>query len=210
MNNHPTYFEPLPNDLIPDKLEKKLNFTLEIDKMKNILRQNLLVDGSRRETDAEHSWHLAMTAWVLYDHCALEGTDLNRILKMALIHDLVEIYAGDTFAYDKKGYTTKENREDNSADKLFSMLPDGLGKEYHDLWIEFDDMKTPDAIYAAAIDRLLPFMANLETQGHTWKLHNVAKKDVYARMSPVKTALPSLYPFVEYTIEKSFNEGYLT
>lgn len=209
MNNHPTYFEPLPDGLIPDKIEKQLNFTLEIDKMKNILRQNLLVDGSRRETDAEHSWHLAMMAWTFYEHCVLEGTDINRILKMALIHDLVEIYAGDTFAYDKKGYTTKENREDISADKLFSMLPDGQGEEYKKLWIEFDEMETPDAIYAAAIDRLLPFMANLETQGHTWKLHGVAKKDVYIRMAPVKVALPSLYPFVEYTIEKSFEEGFL-
>ena len=89
------------------------------------------------------------------------------------------------------------------------MLPDGQGEEYKKLWIEFDEMETPDAIYAAAIDRLLPFMANLETQGHTWKLHGVAKKDVYIRMAPVKVALPSLYPFVEYTIEKSFEEGFL-
>ena len=129
-----------------DRLQQQITFSLEIDKVKNIFRQTHLTGHGRNENDAEHSWHLAMTAWVLYDHCALEGTDLNRILKMALIHDLVEIYAGDTFAYDKKGYATKENREDNSADKLFSMLPDGQGKEYHDLWIEFDDMKTPDAI----------------------------------------------------------------
>ena len=136
------------------RLQKQLRFLVEVDQMKNVLRQTLLVDKSRRENDAEHSWHFALMAMLLSEYADGSKVDFYRVLRMALVHDLIEVYAGDTFAYDKKGNEDKEEREKKAADKLFGMLPEDQGKEIRDLWEEFDQMETPDAQYAASIDRL--------------------------------------------------------
>lgn len=191
------------------RFSQQLTFLTQVDKMKNILRQTLLADGSRRETDAEHSWHFALMAMVLYEYCALPHVDLNRVLKMALVHDLVEIYAGDTFCYDQAANQDKALREKESADRLFALLPEDQGVEYRKLWEEFDAMETSDARYAAAIDRLQPLINNLLTEGHTWKLGNVAAVQVYERMDPIRTAAPALWPFVEKSIQESVEKGYL-
>jgi putative hydrolase of HD superfamily len=192
-----------------DKLKGQLQFLSEADKMKNISRQTLLADKSREETDAEHSWHFALMAMTLFEYAGLGGINIDRVVKMAIVHDLVEVYAGDTFAYDAKGYEDKEKRETEAADKLFAMLPAGLALEYRMLWEEFDRMDTPDSKYAAAIDRLQPFLNNYLTGGHTWVKHGVSADKVYKRMAPVQTALPELWEFVEDVIRDSCEKGYL-
>jgi len=193
-----------------DKLEQQLRFLSEVDKMKSVFRQTLLVDKSREETDAEHSWHFALMAMTLFEYVGFDGVDINRVIRMALVHDLVEIYAGDTFAYDIEGNEGKEEREKAAADKLFALLPDAQAKEYRMLWEEFDCMDTPDAMYASAIDRLQPFLNNYMTNGHTWVKHSVSVDQVYKRMAPIKTALPPLWEFVEYVIVDSIEKGYIT
>ena len=192
-----------------DKLKHQLQFLTEADKMKSVLRQTLLADKSREETDAEHSWHFALMAMTLFEYVGFQGVDINRVVKMALLHDMVEIYAGDTFAYDVKGNESRESREKEAADKLYSMLPAEQAVEYRALWEEFDRMDTPDAMYAAAIDRLQPFLNNYLTDGHTWVEHGVSVDQVYKRMAPVKTALPELWEFVEYVIKDSCEKGYI-
>ncbi len=192
-----------------EQLKNQLQFLIEIDKMKTVLRQTLLMDQSRRETDAEHSWHFAMMAWVLEAYAADKDININRVIKMALLHDLVEIYAGDTFAFDTKGYESKMQREKEAADKLFALLPLEQGQEYRSLWEEFDAMVTPDAKYASAIDRLQPFISNYMTNGHTWVKHHVKKSDVYKRMAPVKDAIPELWEFVEDVIQEACDKKYL-
>ena len=178
--------------------------------MKNVLRQTLLADGSRQETDAEHSWHLALTAMVLYEYRGLSGVSLDRAIRMSLVHDLVEIYAGDTFCYDEAANADKALREKQAADRLFGLLPEDQGVEYRKLWEEFDAMETPDAKYAAAMDRLQPLINNLLTQGHTWRLGHVTAGQVYQRMAPIQEAAPALWPFVEQSIQDSVQKGWLT
>jgi putative hydrolase of HD superfamily len=192
-----------------EKLKKQLDFLIEIDKMKNILRQTLLMDKSRQENDAEHSWHFALMALTLFEYNRLENVDINRVIKMALLHDLVEIYAGDTFAYDVKGNEGKDAREAESADRLFAMLPDEQSVEFRSLWEEFDKMETPDAIYASAIDRLEPFISNYKTDGYTWVLHKVSVENVYRRMEPIRLVLPEVWEFVEAVIKDSCEKGYI-
>lgn len=191
-----------------ERFEKQLHFLIEVDKMKTVLRQTLLVDGTRRENDAEHSWHLALMAMIFYEY-ANRAVDLARVIKMALVHDLVEVYAGDTFAYDDEGNAGKEAREMAAADKLFSILPEDQGLEIRELWEEFDRMETADAKYAAAIDRMQPFVNNYMTGGHTWKKGEVTSDKVYKRMDMVRVATPELWPFVVRVIEESIEKGYI-
>ena len=192
-----------------DKLKQQLEFLSEVDKMKSVTRQTLLSDKSREETDAEHSWHFALMAITLFEYAGFETVDINRVVRMALVHDLVEIYAGDTFAYDIQGLADKEAREKAAADKLFALLPREQAGEFRSLWEEFDRMETPDAIYASAIDRLQPFLNNYLTDGHTWVKHGVTIEQVYNRMAPVKTALPQLWEYIEYVIRDSCEKGYI-
>ena len=192
-----------------DKLKQQLLFLSEADKMKNVLRQTMLSDRSRQETDAEHSWHFALTAMTLFEYCGIDGVDIDRVIKMSLVHDLVEIYAGDTFAYDTVGNESKEEREKESADKLYSLLPDKQAVEYRSLWEEFDLMTTPDALYASAIDRLQSFHNIHLSGGYTWEKHEVTADKIYKRMMPVKTALPELWGYVEYVVNEGLNKGYI-
>jgi putative hydrolase of HD superfamily len=189
-------------------LQKQLDFIIEIDKMKNIQRLSLLMDKSRRETDAEHSWHFAMAA-MLFSEYADEAVDINRVIRMALVHDLVEIYAGDTPAYDTLGYADKPERETAAADKLFNMLPPGQAAELHALWKEFEQMETPDAKYAAALDRFMPLLGNYMTDGHTWAQNHVRESQIYARMAVIETAVPKLWPYVRQVINDSVERGHV-
>jgi putative hydrolase of HD superfamily len=195
--------------MMTDKLNRQLQFLAEADKMKNIFRQTKITDKSRYENDAEHSWHFALTALTLFEYCGINGVDIDRVIKMALVHDLVEIYAGDTFAYDAKGNESKEEREKESANKLFSLLPAEQAKEYRFLWEEFDRMETPDAIYASAIDRLQSFHNIHLTGGHTWEKHSVTPDKIYKRMMPVKTALPELWEYIERVVNEGLEKGYI-
>jgi len=189
-------------------LKNQINFIIEVDKMKNIERHTRVIENLKRETDAEHSWHVALIANVLYDYAAQKDKiDIARVTKMLLVHDLVEVYAGDTFAFDEKGYEDKLEREQNAAVKIFGFLPENQREEYNNLWVEFDEEQTPDAQYAAAIDRLQPFINNSETNGYTWREGKVTLDQVYKRDALVKTAIPPVWEFVEQVIAEALRKG---
>lgn len=190
------------------RFEQQMCFLVEIDQMKNVLRQTLLADGSRRESDAEHSWHLAMYAMLLSEY-APELVDVSRVVRMVLVHDLIEIYAGDTFCYDKEGNQDKAAREKAAADRLYALLPADQAAEYRALWEEFDRMDTPDSRFAAALDRIQPIINNYLTEGHTWKLGHVTSTQVYERMAPVKNGLPEAWKMVEWILHDSIEKGFL-
>ena len=190
------------------RLEQQLQFIIEIDKLKNVLRQTLLIDVSRRENSGEHSWHLAMMTIILAEY-ATEGTDLFRAMKMSLIHDLVEIDAGDTFCFDEKGYESKAEREIQAATRIFGILPEEQSKELRLLWDEFEVRETPTAKFAAALDRIQPFLHNRETEGGTWKIHNINQNQVMKRMAPVEEGTPELWDFILKEIENCIAAGYL-
>lgn len=192
-----------------NRLEQQMCFLVEVDKMKSVYRRTILIDKTRRESDAEHSWHFALMAMLLAEYADPEKVDCARVIRMALVHDLIEIYAGDTFAYDVQGNQDKRQRETEAADKLFALLPEDQAAEIRALWEEFDAMETPDAQYAAAIDRLQPFLNNYLTQGHTWGLGGVKSAQVYERMDPIRVALPEVWPFVDKMIQESIEKGYL-
>lgn len=191
------------------RFKKQLEFLIKADKLKNVLRQTAVVDESRQETVAEHSWHFALTAATLLEYSNFPKIDMLKVLKMALVHDLVEVYAGDTFAYDEAGYADKEEREKEAADRIFGLLPEEQAAEFRGLWEEFEAMKTPEAVYAAAVDRLQPFINNYMTRGHTWRLHKVTSDKVYRRMEVVKQAMPELWGFVDEVIRDSIKKGYI-
>ena len=190
------------------RFDKQLDFLIQIDRMKNIERQTLIADGSRRETDAEHSWHIAVMAFLLKEY-AVEPIDVDRVVRMLLVHDLVEVYAGDTFCYDVQGNLDKKERKEAAADRLFSMLPDDQRDEIRALFEEFDRMDTPDSRYAASLDRLQPIINNHLTNGHTWRKGHVNSNQVFERMAPIKEATPSLWPLVEKIVAHGIEIGAL-
>lgn len=198
------------SEIKDDNLQKILSFIVEVDKIKNIMRRTLLIDGSRRENDAEHSWHLAIMAMLLTEYADDKNFTLDKVLKMVIVHDLVEIYAGDTFAFDVKGNLEKEDKEKQAADKLFGQLPSNQGKQLRKLWEEFDEAKTPEARYAAALDRLQPFIHNLCTEGHTWVQGKVTKEQVYKRSGLAMEVLPALKPWMEEQINDAIKKGWIS
>lgn len=188
-------------------LARALEFTIEMDKMKSIFRRSSIFDGSRRENDAEHSYHISVMA-LAFEKYAPDGVDLLRVLKMLLVHDIVEIDAGDTFAYDKEANLTKKERENAAADRLFSMIENG--SELRALWEEFDAMETPDALYAISLDRLQPFLSNCLNKGDTWFAGGVGKEAILKRMAPVEKGIPALWQTVLALIDENVENGYVT
>jgi putative hydrolases of HD superfamily len=191
-----------------NRLDQQLSFILEIDKLKTVIRQSLLIDMSRRENSAEHSWHLAMMATVMIEY-APEPIDVLHTIKMLLVHDVVEVDAGDTFAYDTAGYTDKDEREQKAAERIFGLLPAEQGRKLRELWEEFEARSTPESKYANALDRLQPLLHNSRTQGGTWRIHNVTRDKVLKRMEPIKIGMPAVYPMVEKIIEEACGEGWI-
>ena len=190
------------------RLDKQLRFTVEIDKMTSILRRTVLIDKSRRENDAEHSWHIAVMA-LIFSEYAREKVDVGRAVKMCVVHDLVEIYAGDTFAYDPNANLDKAEREANAADKLFSQLPEDQGSEIRALWEEFDKMETPDAKYAACMDRIQPVLHNTLTDGHTWVEGGTNREAVEKRVEIISDFMPEVYSWIEKNIDNAISRGWL-
>jgi putative hydrolase of HD superfamily len=190
------------------RLSQQIQFIVEIDKLKGILRQTPLADGSRRENSAEHSWHLAMMALVLAEYVPPE-VDLLRALKMVLLHDLVEIDAGDAFCYDEQANRNKAQRESLAAARLFGLLPQEQGAELHGIWQEFEAFESPTARFAVALDRLQPLLLNQQNQGGTWKMHGITENQVLDRMAPVKEGAPTLWTLVEQVIHECITAGYL-
>ena len=191
-------------------LAQTLDFVLEADGLKHILRQTLLVDGSRRENDAEHSWHLALMAPLMLRYSAIPHVDLTRVLEMLTVHDLVEIYAGDTFAYDEKGKESKAAREAAAADRLFALLPGEDGEKIRALWEEFDAEETDDARYAAALDHFQPFLHNICTEGHTWRMGMpVTEKQIRDRMAVSLEVFPGLRDWFEAQVAAAISKGWI-
>ena len=191
-----------------DRLARQVAFVVEMDRLKGVLRQTSLIDGSRRENTAEHSWHLAMAALALAEH-APAGTDLARALHMVLVHDVVEIDAGDTFGFDEVGYLDKEERETRAAERLFGLLPPDQAAELRALWNEFEAGTTPEARFAVVLDRLQPLLVNFNSAGGTWKLHGITLSQLRRRMAPIEAGAPGLWPWVERTIEEACERGYV-
>ncbi len=194
---------------MPSRLQAQIDFILEADRLKQVLRQSVLTDRSRRENDAEHSWHLALMAIVLAEY-GPAGCDLGRVLQMLVVHDLVEIDAGDSFIYDEAAQASKAEREQAAARRIFAMLPEGQGARLAALWEEFEARESPEARFAAAMDRLEPLLLNFQTGGATWRPNGIRRAQVVARNRPSLTeGAPDLWAFAEHLIDEAVARGYL-
>lgn len=191
-----------------DRLARQIAFAVEIDKLKGILRQNVITDRSRRENSAEHSWHIALMALVLAEH-AEPGIDLLRVLKMLLIHDVVEIDAGDTFIYDAAASVGQEAREHAAAERLYGLLPPDVAAELRPLWQEFEAGESADARFARALDRLAPVLLNLHTEGMMWRANDVSGAQVLARNRVIERGAPALWRYIEPRIRDAIAKGWL-
>lgn len=195
--------------MIPkDRLAQQIQFVLEIDKLKTVLRQTQLTDGSRRENSAEHSWHIALMAMILAEY-APGPIDVLRVMKMLLLHDLVEIDAGDTFCYDNQGNVDKGDREQQAAHRLFGLLPPDQATEFRALWEEFEARTTPDAQFAASLDRLQPVLHNQKNQGGTWQQYGITRDRVDYRLAPLQTGAPPLWSYMQLVLDDCVAAGYL-
>jgi len=193
---------------VSDRLRAQLRFVLEVDRLKSVLRRTRLVDGSRHENSAEHSWHMALCAAVLAEH-APAGTDLARALTMVLVHDVIEVDAGDTYCYDASANVGREERERLAAERIFGLLPAEQGRELRTLWDEFEAFETPDARFAVAMDRLQPLLLNFHGGGGSWAEHGVSREQVLARMNPIREAVPPLWPTVAEMIDQAVAAGWI-
>jgi putative hydrolase of HD superfamily len=191
-----------------DPLARQIQFLLEIDRLKQITRRTLIADGSRRENDAEHSWHLALFAVVLAEHGPAK-LDLVRVLKMVLVHDLVEIDAGDTYCYDPAACATQRDRELAAAERIFAILPADQGNELRELWEEFEAKETAESRFAAALDRLQPVLLNYHTQGRAWLEHGVTRAQVIERNRHIAAGAPRLWEYARSLIDDAVEKGYL-
>jgi putative hydrolase of HD superfamily len=175
------------------RLALQLDFISELDRLKLIVRRISVIGGSRLENSAEHSWHLGVMASVLAEY-APDGADIGRATRMLLIHDVVEIDAGDTFCFDEAANLDREERELRAADRLFGMLPDSQESELRDLWDEFESGDTPTARYANALDRLQGLLMNHGNEGGTWREYAVSREQILKRMDPIREGTPALWP----------------
>ncbi len=184
--------------MFPERIEKQFEFLKEIDKEKNIFRQTYLADGMRKENDAEHAWHMALFVMVLSEY-ANEDIDVLKTMKIVLIHDLIEIYAGDTYAYDSKGNESKRGRELAAADRLFNILPKDQAEEFRALWDEFEENITPEARFANTMDKIQPLMLNNASEGRSWKEHGVHASQVYGRNEKTHLGSEELWKYADET-----------
>lgn len=188
------------------RLEKQIQFIVEMDKVKNIFRQTYLSDGERKENDAEHSWHLALSAILLKEYVS-EEVDLLKVITMVLIHDLVEIDAGDTYAYDSVGVKDKREREEKAAERIFSILPIEQGEYFRRLWEEFELYETEDAKYAHLLDNFQPILLNDASEGKSWKEHRVRKEQIYKRNEKIEATSEVIWEEMQKIIEKNIKLG---
>jgi putative hydrolase of HD superfamily len=191
------------------RLQQQIQFLTEIDKLKHVLRQTWLLDQSRYENDAEHSWHIAVAATLFLEYADDPKVDVLRVIKMLLVHDLVEIDAGDTYAYDEKACLDQPEREQKAAERVFGLLPPDQAAEFRGLWEEFEARQTPEARYAAALDRFQPLLHNYLTGGRAWLDHAVTSDRVLARNRSVVDGAPLLGQYAEDLIRDAVAKGYL-
>ena len=191
-----------------ERLKKQLEFVLEIDKEKNIFRQTHLSGQGRNENDAEHAWHMAIMAYLLREY-SNEPVDITRVMLMCLIHDVVEIDAGDTYAYDEEGKKTQKAREEAAKERIYSLLPEDQKEELAAIFDEFEESKTSESKFAHAMDNLQPLMLNNSNDGGDWREHGVSAKQVYGRQSRTKEGSEKLYEVTDQIIKKHREKGNL-
>ena len=189
-----------------ERLKKQLAFALEIDKEKNIFRQTHLSGHGRNENDAEHAWHMAIMAYVLREY-SNEKIDVAKVMLMCLIHDIVEIDAGDTYAYDAEKLKTQTAREDAAKERIFSLLPDEQKEELIALFDEFEAFETPESKFAHAMDNFQPLMLNNSNGGADWKEHEVTAQQVYGRQSKTRLGSETLFEVVDSIIQQNIANG---
>ena len=190
------------------RLEQQVNFIVEIDKVKNIFRQTYLADANRKENDAEHSWHLAISAFLLKEHVK-EEVDLLKTILMVLIHDLVEIDAGDTYAYDDAGAIDKREREEKGAERIFGMLPEDQGTYFRELWEEFEAYESADAKFAHLLDNFQPLLLNDASNGKSWEEHGVKKSQIYKRNEKIEETSVPVWEYMKALIQKHIELGHV-
>ncbi|MEL3907637.1 MAG: HD domain-containing protein [Treponemataceae bacterium] len=189
-----------------ERLEKLLNFILYLDGAKNIFRQSRLIKSDRRENVAEHSWHLAIMAYLLKEY-ADKKIDIARVILMCLAHDIVEIYCGDTFAFDEVAVANQKMREDIAKEKVYSLLPEDFKKEFTDLFDEFQDANTPEARFARAVDSLQPILLDNANGGSNWKTHGVRAEQIYSVNEFIKGSSKKLFEVVDKIIKSHIEKG---
>lgn len=194
--------------MINERLKKQIEFMLELDKMKNLYRQTYVLHEDRKENDAEHSWHLAVLAFLLEEY-SNKPVDVLHVMKMVLVHDVVEIDAGDTYCYDDVGYKSKAEREEKAAQRIFGLLPDDQKNEFYSLWREFEDCNTNDAKFAAVLDRIQPLMLNYTKGGLSWQEHDVCKTQVEKRNCSVRESSEMLGELIQSVIDDAAEKGWL-
>lgn len=192
-----------------ERLERQLAFIVEVDKLKSIFRRSRLINRSRYENDAEHTWHLMMMAMVLGEHANDKELDLFRVFRMLLIHDIVEIDAGDISAYDEKGQEDKFMREEEAAKRIFGLLPKDQAQECYALWREFEERATEESRFASAIDRLQPMVQNYHTEGLSWKENGVTSDKVFSRNRQIEEGSTVLWNYAEAMIKRCVDNGFL-
>jgi len=191
-----------------NRLEQQMAFILEVDQLKNVERQTLIVDGTRRENSAEHSWHIALMALLLAEHADHpDQLNLLKVVKMLLVHDIIEIDAGDVFAYAQDD--EREEREEKAARRLFGLLPRDQAEELHKLWREFEERSTPEARYAASLDRLLPLVQNYLTGGYTWVKYHIPEEKVRRGNQVIRESSQALWQYAQSIIDQARKKGYL-
>lgn len=189
-----------------ERLKKQMEFIIEVDKLKDIIRQTNLTNGERKENDAEHSWHLALMAVFLSEY-AKEPVDVLQVIKMVLIHDLVEIDAGDTYLYDEAGNGTKAAREQKAAERIFNILPGDQAEELFKLWQEFEDRKTPESKFANTLDRIQPVFLNDATEGRAWREHDVCIDQIMSKNEYTSQGSDVLWTYIQDVFEKNIENG---
>ena len=191
-----------------ERIEKQLAFALEIDKVKNVFRQTHLSENGRNENDAEHSWHMAVMAYLLKEY-ANEKIDIGKVMLMCLIHDIVEIDAGDTYAYDAAGLQTQKAREDAAKERIFSILPEDQREELIALFDEFEDYETAESRFAHAMDNIQPLLLNNSNNGGDWREHHVTEEQVYKRQGKTKLGSQKLFEITDHIIQENIKKGKL-
>jgi putative hydrolase of HD superfamily len=186
-----------------------MEFILEIDNLKQVLRRTITINEDRNENSAEHSWHVSVMAILLAEHASERGLDLLRTIKMMLVHDLVEIDAGDTYCYDEEAGRDRPERESRAADRIFAILPPDQVLELRALWEEFEARATPESRFANALDRLQALLLNFHTRGKTWRKHKVKTDQVLARARPIEEGSGELWQYARALIDRAVSEGLL-
>ena len=195
--------------MVHERIERQVRFILEVDKLKEVFRQTVCTQSRRAENDAEHSWHLCLAVIVLAEHANEPRLDVLRVLKMVILHDLVEIDAGDTFAYDTARMAGQHDREAIAADRIFGLLPADQASEFRKLWDEFEERRTPEARFAAAVDRFQPVLLNCSTEGAAWRRHRVTADRVVARNAHIAEGSAAVWEQAERLIRQAVQAKHL-